>query len=170
MIIGGSISGAMFIGDKRRFRIALWRIWDKSLDALLFIGLNPSNAAQVRDDPTVRRVVNFAKSWGFGGLYVGNLFSLVTPDPVDLFFDTSPELKRNGPNDRAIKRMRELSTTVMVGWGNVGQYAVPRPAEVLALVGEPVYCLKATKSGEPSHPLYLPKNSKLIRYYRKGVK
>lgn len=166
MIIGGSISGAMFIGDKRRFRIALWRIWDKSLGALLFIGLNPSNAAQVRDDPTVRRVILFAKSWGFGGLYVGNLFGLVTPDPVDLYFDTSPELKKNGPNDRAIKRMRELSTTVMVGWGDFGKYAGTRPAEVLALVGEPVHCIKVNRSGEPSHPLYLPANSKLIRYER----
>lgn len=170
-VIGFGINGATFAGDNgnRKFRYALWRIWDKSLGALLFIGLNPSTAGAFRDDPTVVRMVNFAKSWGFGGLYVANLFSIVSSDPAVLLTDTAKELY-DGQNDVAIEQMRGLSTRVMVGWGEFGKRVGYRSAEVLDLVGEPVYCIKMNKSGEPSHPLYLPGNSKLILYYRKGAK
>lgn len=170
MNIGESISGAWFSDSNRRFRYSLWRIWGKSSgDRLLFIGLNPSTATDIKDDPTIRRMVSFAKAWGFGGLYVGNLFSLVSADPDKLFFEASPELQ-SGPNNEAIKRMRELSTMVVVGWGEWGINAGLRPKEVLSLVGEPVYCLKVNKSGEPTHPLYLPANTKLGRYYRNKTK
>lgn len=172
MNISRSMNGAIFSGDDRRFRYALWRRWNyspKSLDALLFIGLNPSTANATRDDPTIRRLVNFAKSWGFGGLFVGNLFSLVSADPAVLLTDTSKELY-GGPNDVAIKRMRELCSLVVVGWGEFGKRVGYRVAAVMDLVGEPVHCIKMNQSGEPAHPLYLPGNSKLIRYYRKGAK
>jgi len=33
----------------------------------LFIGLNPSTANEEVDDPTIRRCVNYAKDWGYGG-------------------------------------------------------------------------------------------------------
>lgn len=162
-MIGESISGALFT-DYRKFRYALWRIWERTGDYLLFIGLNPSTANDIKDDPTVRRLVGLAKSWRFGGLFVGNLFSLVTPNPTELFLSSCVE-QMNGPNDAAIKRMRELSTFAMVGWGNEGQYAGKKPEAVLSLLGEPVYCIKTNKTGEPIHPLYSPLSSKLTRYY-----
>lgn len=165
MDIGQNISGALFNGSDHLFRYSLWRIWDRSLENLLFIGLNPSTASDIKDDPTIRRLVGFAKSWGFGGLFAGNLFSLVSANPDRLFFGASPELP-SGLNNEAIRRMRELSTMVLVGWGEWGQNAGLRPREVLSLVGEPVYCLKVNRSGEPTHPLYLPANTKLRRYYR----
>lgn len=169
MEIGGSISGALFNDDSKRFRYSLWRVWEQSGDYLLFIGLNPSTANGIKDDPTIRRLINFAKSWDFGGLFCGNLFSLVTPDPAPLFLNSSPELPC-GPNDQAIKRMRELSTLAIVGWGEWGANAGTRPAEVLSILGVPVFCVKVNKSGEPTHPLYLPADSKLMRYYRKPTK
>jgi len=171
MNIGGSISGAVFNGEDHRFRYALWRRWNnapKNLDALLYIGLNPSTANATKDDPTIRRMINFAKAWGFGALYVGNLFSIVSADPAVLFLEPSVELP-GGPNDAAIERMWGLCSIVVVGWGEFGKRVGYRTAAVLNLVGEPVYCLKTTKAGEPSHPLYLPGNLKLIRYYRKGI-
>lgn len=171
MKIGGSISGAIF-SDDRRFRYALWRIWDlspKSMSRVLFIGLNPSTANGTKDDPTVVRMVGFAKSWGFGGLFVGNLFSIVSANPAVLLTDTSKELY-GGRNDTVIKRMRELCTLVVVGWGEFGKRVGYRPAAVMDLVGEPVHCIKVNRSGEPSHPLYLSGSLKLIRYYRKGAK
>jgi hypothetical protein len=168
MNIGKGISGALFSDSTRRFRYALWRVWQPTGHRLLFIGLNPSTANDIKDDPTIRRLVGFAKAWGFGGLLVGNLFSLVTADPRILWFSSSPELPK-GPNDVAIKQMREHSSMVFVGWGNEGRNAGTRPKEVLALLGEPVFCLKTTRLGEPSHPLYLPLSSELIPYIRKGV-
>ena len=37
---------------------------DEEKPNILFIMLNPSTADADVDDPTIRRVVNFAKSWG----------------------------------------------------------------------------------------------------------
>ena len=165
MNIGEGISGAAFSDSNRRFRYALWRFWEPSGDKLFFLGLNPSTANDIKDDPTIRRLIGFAKSWGFGGLFAGNLFSLVSADPANLWFTPSPE-QPNGPNDSAIKRMRELSTKVMVGWGNEGRNAGTRPGEVLALIGQPVFCIKTTKAGEPGHPLYMPLSSQLQPYVR----
>lgn len=167
MNIGEGISGAVFSDSNRRFRYALWRFWQPSDDKLLFIGLNPSTANDIKDDPTIRRLIGFAKSWGFGGIFAGNLFSLVTANPDVLWHSSSPE-QPNDPNDTAIKRMSKLSTKVMVGWGNEGRNAGTRPKEVLALVGEPVFCIKTTMAGEPGHPLYMPLSSQLITYVRKG--
>lgn len=165
MEIGEGISGAVFSDAEHHFRYALWRIWDKSGDYLLFVGLNPSTANTLKDDPTITRLVGFAKSWGFGGLFVGNLFSLVSANPDRLYTQPSPELP-SGPNDAALKRMCKLSTKVMVGWGNEGRNAGLRPRAVLALIGQPVFCIKTTKVGEPSHPLYMPFSSQLMPYVR----
>jgi hypothetical protein len=63
--------------------------------------------------------------------------------------------------------MRELSSKAMVGWGNFGARAGTRPEEVLEILGEPVYCLAVTQTGEPGHPLYLRSTSELIPYFRK---
>ena len=160
--IGKGISGAVFSAD-RLYRYALWRIWDKSLAALLFAGLNSSTAADVRDDPTVVRMVGFGKSWGFGGVYFANLYPNVTPDPRKLFAAIPPE-HVIAKNDEAIRIMKNLTAKTMVGWGNEGRNAGTRPGEVLALLGEPVYCLGTTEGKQPRHPLYQLRDAKLREY------
>ncbi len=57
-----------------------WRIWDESklCDVL---GLNPSTADETEDDPTIRRCINFAKTWGYGGLCMTNLFAYRATQP-----------------------------------------------------------------------------------------
>ena len=48
-----------------KYRYFLERHWN--LDGnktVLFIGLNPSIADANIDDPTIRRCINFAKTWG----------------------------------------------------------------------------------------------------------
>jgi hypothetical protein len=152
--IGETISGATFLDEGHQFRVALWRIWDKGKPLLLFIGLNPSTATGVLDDATIRRVVAFAKSWVYGGLFVGNLFSLVTPDPKELWA-AKKKGTGDGANDHVLRVMVRLTDDVLVGWGHFGKDAGDRPAEVLALVDKPVYCLGVTKDGQPKHPLYI---------------
>jgi len=50
----------------RNYRFALWRTWDDSKPFAMIIGLNPSTADEVENDPTIIRCINFAKSWGYG--------------------------------------------------------------------------------------------------------
>ena len=69
------------------YRYALWRHWDSDWNgqgdsnSVMFIGLNPSTADATEDDPTLRRCIGFAKSWGFGGLYMLNVFAYRATDP-----------------------------------------------------------------------------------------
>jgi len=162
MNIGGTISGAVFSEDRKK-RFALWRVWDKARPALLFVGLNPSTATDRQDDPTIRRVVGFAKAWYHGGLYVGNLFSTITPDPRELYL---AEPEPTAPTDEALQEMRAICPRVLVGWGHFGKDAQNRTAEVLALLGKPVYCLGTTKDGWPKHPLYMRADTEMKLYER----
>ena len=48
------------------YRYSLERVWDPSKPTALFICLNPSTADAEIDDPTVRKMVGFAKRFGYG--------------------------------------------------------------------------------------------------------
>jgi len=163
--IGNSIAGALF-DEERLHRLALWRIWDPGGNMLIYVGLNSSTAAEYKDDPTVVRMVGFGKAWGFGGVFFGNLRSLVTPYPDVLLRSPHPD-PPGGMNDLALKKMRDKSAKAVVGWGNWGARLGTRPREVLAILGEPVYCLAVTQTGEPGHPLYLRSETELRLYVRK---
>lgn len=167
MNIGEGMSGAVF-DPTGKYRYALWRFWWPEGDKLIFNGLNPSRAGRYKNDPTVRRMIAFAMSWGFAGLFVGNMYPLVTPEPREVWSSVATMGEHIKLNDLAIKRMRELSSKAMVGWGNFGARAGTRPTEVLAILGEPVYCLAVTQTGEPGHPLYLHSMSELRPYVREN--
>ena len=62
----------------RTYRYRLSRTWDESKPSVLFIGLNPSTADEKTNDPTIRRLIGFARRWGFGSMYVCNLFAFRT--------------------------------------------------------------------------------------------
>ena len=55
------------MSDCGAYRYELRRIWDSSLPILLWVGLNPSTADHINDDPTNRRIAGFSKNWGYGG-------------------------------------------------------------------------------------------------------
>ena len=71
--------GAVVVGP---YRYLLWREWNAKLPRLLWILLNPSTADERVDDPTLRRVLGFSRSYGFGGLEVVNLFALRSPHEI----------------------------------------------------------------------------------------
>ena len=71
-------SDASFSGDGA-YRWWLRRRWQPGPRRLLFIGLNPSAADQRRDDPTLRRLVGFARSWGTS--WWCSIFLLAFPKP-----------------------------------------------------------------------------------------
>ena len=57
--------------------------WEKK-HQIIFIGLNPSTADERIDDPTIRRCRGFAESWGYGKMYMLNLFAYRSTDPNPL--------------------------------------------------------------------------------------
>ena len=118
----------------------------------MFIGLNPSTANVTNDDPTIRRCIGFAKSWGYGALCMTNLFSFRTVDPKILRETTFPV---GSKNNQVLTIFAMSAKVVIAAWGVNGKLN-NRDKEVKALI-PCMHYLRLTKEGYPSHPLYLPK-------------
>ena len=146
-------------GPNKEFRYTLWREWEENKGYVQFIGLNPSTADEILDDPTIRRCIGFAKSWGYGALCMTNIFAFRATQPKDMFAATDPI----GPdNDFWLSRTARESSLIVAAWGIHGNY-LNRNKDVMALIPE-MKCLRFTKGGYPGHPLYIPKNTRLLEY------
>ena len=89
------------ITEDGKYRYYLTRVWDYKKPTLLFIMLNPSIADSNNDDPTIRRVVDFAEYWGYGGIYVGNLYAFRSTDPKGLL---KTDDSKGPENEKNIKK------------------------------------------------------------------
>ena len=138
------------LSKDRKYRYTLTRIWDETKPKVMFIGLNPSTADETEDDPTITRCINFAKSWGYGGLEMTNLFA---------FRATNPEVMKNEKepigedNDTWLKKLDAECDIIIGAWGNHGAFH-GRGKEVMNMF-DTLHYLALNKSGHPSHPLYL---------------
>ena len=152
-------TGAIFSED-RKYRYALWRVWNPKLDLLLQIGLNPSKAAELRNDPTITRGIVRANRNRFGGFLMGNIYAYVSTDPNALLQkgDFIGEL-----NDYYLRKMLELSNgKALCGWGSFKPVSLRAP-QVLKMIREP-YCLGINADGQPKHPLYVGYDVPMTKY------
>lgn len=118
----------------------------------MFVGLNPSTADEVEDDPTIRRCIQYAKDWGYGALCMTNIFAFRHTDPVVMKAQGDPV----GPeNDTALLHLAKDPGVVVAAWGNHGSH-LGRGKHVTEMLAN-LTCLRRTKKGHPGHPLYLPK-------------
>lgn len=141
------------ISDCGKYRYLLIRKWDESKPDAMFIMLNPSTADGEKDDPTIRRCVGFAKSWGYGGIMVVNLFAFRATNPKDLF---SPEDPIGEENLMWIRLASEQSELVICAWGN-GKLVdkLSKGYKPLSVVSKTLMHLGLCNDGTPRHPLYL---------------
>lgn len=153
------------ISKCKKYRHWLTRSWDDKKELAAFIMLNPSTADDKIDDPTIKRCIDFAISWGFGGFVVVNLFDYRATDPKDLKKAEAPcsELANH-----FVKQAIEQCSLIVPAWGNHGDY-LGRSTEIKSLIesyGFPEYfqCLGFNKTGEPKHPLYIKGDTQLIDY------
>lgn len=153
----GSDNGAAF-SPCRTWRYALWRFWDDRKPRVAFIGLNPSTADESKDDPTIRRCITFSKKWGFGGMYMLNLYAFRATKPIDMVQSADPV----GPeNQELLGAYAAGSELVIAAWGSIEVRYRPRLEwqtrikATLASIAKPVYCLGRTQDGSPRHPLYV---------------
>lgn len=144
------------------YRYRLWRIWDEAKPKVMFIMLNPSTADAEVDDPTIRRCIGFAKSWGFGGLYVGNLFAYRSTQPKGLF---EPNDAVGIDNNYHLQEMSKECEIAVCAWGNSPIVNKMKPKhEPLKNVHIPLHYIELTKEGTPKHPLYLKSELKPVKY------
>ncbi len=150
--------GALF-STCRQYRYTLWRIWDNSKPYACWIGLNPSTADEIENDPTVRRCIDYSKQWQFGGMFMMNAFAYRSTDPEKMKAIADPV----GPdNDRWLVEIANNSGLVLAAWGNHAAH-MDRGKKVLDMLQTNVFCLKLNSNGQPAHPLYLRKSLTPIR-------
>ncbi|WP_313522440.1 DUF1643 domain-containing protein [Shinella sp.] len=145
-------ASSAILSDCGQYRYRLERRWDSGLPLVAFIMLNPSTADAEQDDPTIRRCIGFAKTWGYGGLVVGNLFALRSTDPKALYGHADP-IGRD--NDAHLLSIAGECHQVIAAWGTHGALG-SRGAEVATMLnGFNLSLLKRTAGGFPGHPLYI---------------
>lgn len=139
------------LSDDGQYRYQLERTWGFG-DAVTFVMLNPSTADARKDDPTIRRCLSYARSWGYDGIRVVNLYALRSSDPKMLKTVADPL----GPeNDAWIAGTLSGSNMVVAAWGELA--SEERVQEFLQLVpkGMPIHALKTISNDMPGHPLRL---------------
>lgn len=150
--------GADF-SECRRYRYALWRIWDASKPRVMFIGLNPSTANEIDADPTIRSVGRIAKHNGFGGFYMLNCFPFVSTDPNQLRDHGNTE-----QNDSYLRMFGASCEAVVFAWGGFRVVReLGREAELRAMFPN-AKALHINRDGTPKHPLYCKSNTQLIPF------
>lgn len=140
-------NGAEFSADKK-YRYALWRIWNSEKPLVMFIGLNPSKATENANDNTITKVIKVARNNGFGGLYMMNLFAYITPHPEELKKCKDPL----GDNDGWLEKVAPKCKRIVFAWGNFKE-AKERSEQVVKMFDSP-HCFVQNKNGSPKHPLY----------------
>lgn len=153
------------ISECGKYRYQLSRVWDESKLKVMFIMLNPSTADASQDDPTIRRCINFAKSWGFGGLMVGNLFAYRATNPKELLNVLDPAGEEN---QKFLDEMFETCETIVCAWGNSKIVSTIHKRDSgykpLGPSKDRLHYLELSNDGTPKHPLYLKGDLKPIQY------
>ena len=159
--ITSRIHNTVFSPD-RRYRYWLEAKLSDADGICTFLMLNPSTADEVQSDPTVTRAKGFARSWGFGTLWVCNIFGLRATQPAILRQDPEPI---GADNDEHILRSALRSDQLVCAWGNHGEH-LDRGSQVMSMLeshapGVRMGHLGMTMRNQPKHPLYLRADTQL---------
>lgn len=145
------------------YRYCLDILWNGNLNMMAVIGLNPSTATHLLDDPTLRRVKRFARDWGYGGVRMLNAFALRSRDPIALFRHPDPI----GPeNTLEFLYASSLDPTIAAWGGNIRKKHWKhfyRGHDICKAIRN-LQCFRLTGNGDPEHPLYLPADLKHVPF------
>lgn len=164
-----NIGATLSLCETMRYR--LWRHWDDSLPTVVWIMLNPSWGDAERDDNTIKKVVEFSKLWGFGGVEIVNLFAYRTHAPAILKQQRYPG--SDDLNDTYIRAVVKNHGRVVCAWGGnayceAGKRAIQRVKDVVNRLQENVcietWALKVGANGMPWHPLYVPYKTERVHF------
>ncbi|MEC9068129.1 MAG: DUF1643 domain-containing protein [Pseudomonadota bacterium] len=136
-------------------------------DTAAVVMVNPSTADAHVDDPTIRRVIGFAKRLQWARILVGNVFAFRATEVRDLAYAADP----HGPENSAyLEAILEEADLALFAWGPVAK--LPKHLreswrsvwDASLKVGLPVRCLGTAKDGHPRHPLMLSYSARLVSW------
>lgn len=152
----GSQVTARFGGPADCYRYELAEVWDTEKPAVMWLLMNPSVASVAHADPTLIRTGNFARAWGYGGQFIGNVHAYRATDATRLLQVEHPA----GPdNDEALLAMAHRAVMVVLAYGQPPRPLRARADGVVGMLqrkGVRLAYLARSKDGTPKHPLYLP--------------
>lgn len=158
----GTLGDALWSPDKlHRYRLTR-PLADKG-PTMVVCMQNPSKASADDSDPTVTRVLGFAKREGAGKLIVVNMGAGVATDPKDFLKMEDPVGRRNL---EFLKEVGQEADIAVAAWGALSK----RHRELFRLgLGvvkkwKNLKCFGKTASGYPRHPLYLPADAPLVDF------
>lgn len=150
-----------------RFRYSLEIVFGDDLfvghspKLMAYIGLNPSTATEMADDPTVLRCKKRAEALGYKGMTMLNLYGFRATDPEVLKHEGYPE---GMDNERTIRSVCQDAGMVVLCYGNGG---TPERVKRLQKTLEGIQChaLQVLQNGRPKHPLYCRNDQMPQPYY-----
>lgn len=147
-------------GRWRRRLVRDWTPEGVTPRAILWVGMNPSTADALVDDPTCARERAFSQSWGYTRYLKGNVMDWRATFPSDVPLD--PDLAATAQGHAALESMAREAHLIVAAWGRLPPrlvHLVPPATRILARSGTPVVCLGRNADGSPKHPLYLRKDT-----------
>jgi hypothetical protein len=159
--------------NSSEFRFRLWRIWDNTLPMAMVIGLNPSTADHLRNDPTVALCCNDARHWGCGGLCMMNIWAYRATEPAQMkrFYKMFCPVRKFGEtgiiNEDRLVKMALTCKPVVAAWSGHGDY-LTQGEKIYNLLSRrrELLCYRRLSNGEAGHPLYLKRPITLQPYHR----
>jgi hypothetical protein len=139
----------------RQYRYTLARDLDPlgmTSGIALWVALNPSTADESNDDPTIRREMNFTRTWGYRWLVKCNAFAIRSTDPKVMLAAEDPI---GAENDAWIAAAAAQADIIIAAWGVHGAHRGRHTDLMRMLPADRLHCLGTTKAGMPRHPLYL---------------
>lgn len=158
-----------------KYRYVLTRDWRESNETtidvehkLVFVMLNPSTADAWVDDATICACIDFAKNNGCNVLEVVNLFAYRSTDPQNLRKWHDPVGPSNLKYQTLAVACSDRSTKIVVAWGSQ-KIAGPISEKFFndfKEIRDQFLCLGINKDGQPKHPLYVKRDTPLLKYRR----
>lgn len=162
------VTGSAVFSECGRYRPLLFREMGFTGQAgfALWLGMNPSTAAEDVDDPTVKREWTYTRDRLRLPVYVkANVMDYRATKPEALLAPgIVPQSAENRP---AIIRQARAARHVILAFGALAKPLRRYAAEIVAeLEAEaiPLFCLGFTKDLSPRHPLYLRQDSPLLPF------
>jgi hypothetical protein len=147
------------MSDCERYRYVLWRAWGQENKTILWIGMNPSTADALHNDPTCTRELNFSIAWGFEKYLKANVLDWRATFPKDI--PTDPKMAASATGREKLLAMAIKADMVIAAWGKLPAKLNEESHKVAKLLAEnnvSLFCLGTNKDGSPKHPLYLRKD------------
>lgn len=167
-LASGVVGEARFHGKREEYRLWLSRRWgDPDAPYALWIGMNPSTADALVDDPTVGREVAYTRE-------TLKLTRYVKTNMLDIRLTDSKKLRKLGAAARSeanlptILEFAKNAERIIVCYGVLHRSLQPfarETVEALEAEGHKLWCMGLTKNGQhPKHPLFLKKSTPLMPF------